>query len=461
MYHRKQVVFRIFLAIIYHKKAKCKTFFQKIEKKYKFTNYYSKTIQILYKNNNEPCKSIKKRRPKLKEEKKYVKRLKMILSNMGYIIAMLAACTTVIMLIVNWSATVAAIGKVIQVMMPFILGFLFAYLILPMIRAFTRLFDHISHGRGTNVKKALAMLLSYIIVIGAVTVIVIFIAPQIVQSVKELGKTVEKGYGYIKTHPTSFLDWIPFVNTVEVMDKLKQNIDSILVGMSSHVFPQIYSIFTSTFVLFYDIFFGIVISIYLTWGKDELVRSTRRLVIAFTPQKYSENFWNKLVNCNHIFNGFLLGKVIDSLIIGLITFVAMLIFGFPYPVLLSVIVCITNMIPYFGPIIGGIPGVAIYLFIDPMLALWFALLILAVQQFDGWVLGPWILGDKTGIRPLTVILGITVGGAYFGVLGMFLGVPTVAVLQYLGSEFVKSRFKKKGIKDPKEEMISEQETAKE
>ncbi|MBO4395908.1 MAG: AI-2E family transporter, partial [Eubacterium sp.] len=145
--------------------------------------------------------------------------------------------------------------------------------------------------------------------------------------------------------------------------------------------------------------------------------------------------------------------------IGIITFVAMLAFGFPYPVLLSVIVCITNMIPYFGPIIGGIPGCAIYLFIDPMLAVWFALLILCVQQFDGWILGPWILGDQTGIKPLAVILGITVGGAYFGVLGMFLGVPTVAVLQYLGGEWIKNRYKKRGLKDPKEKWDKREEKA--
>ena len=391
----------------------------------------------------------------MKEEKRYVKRLKMVMSNIWYIIAMVAACTAVIMLIVNWSATVEALGKAVQVLMPFILGFLFAYLIIPLIRIFQNLLDHISKGHGLKAKRAIAMLISYVIVIGFITVIIIFVAPQIAQSVRELGKTVQNGYNYIKTHPTSFLDWIPGVSTADVMEKLKNNISDIAMNASTKVFPYIYSVFTSTFVLVYDIFFGLVISIYLAWEKDTLARSLHRLTHAFVPEKYAEKTWTTLLNCNRIFNGFLLGKAIDSLIIGCITFVAMLAFGFPYPVLLSVIVCVTNMIPYFGPIIGGIPGVAIYLFIDPMLALWFALLILAVQQFDGWILGPWILGDQTGIKPLAVILGITVGGAYFGVLGMFLGVPTVAVLQYLGGEFIKNRFKKKGIPDPKEKQLTE------
>jgi predicted PurR-regulated permease PerM len=297
------------------------------------------------------------------------------------------------------------------------------------------------------------MLLSYIIVLGAITVIIVFITPQIVTSVNQLGQTVQKGYDYVKLHPTPFLDWIPFANTADIMEKLKDNINSIAINMGSKVFPYLYSTFTSTFVIAYDIFFGLVISIYLTWEKDSLVRGFHRLVKAFVPKKYAEKTWETMLNCNRIFNGFLLGKAIDSLIIGIITFIAMLVFQFPYPVLLSVIVGVTNMIPYFGPIIGAIPGCAIYLFIDPQLALWFALLILAVQQFDGWVLGPWILSDQTGIKPLAVILGIIVGGAYFGVLGMFLGVPTVAVLQYLGGQLVKSRFKKKGIQDPADKNI--------
>ena len=396
----------------------------------------------------------------MKEERKYVRRLKMVISNIWYIIAIVAACTTVIMLIVNWSSTVAALGKAVQVLMPFILGFLFAYLIIPLIRVFQKLFDHIAKGRGLKAKKAISLLVSYIIVIGFITVIIIFVAPQIAQSMKELVKTVQNGYNYIKEHPTSFLDWIPGVSTADVMEKLKDNISNIAMEASTKVFPYIYSIFSSTFVLVYDIFFGVVISIYLAWEKDALARSLHRLTHAFIPEKYAEKTWTTLLNCNRIFNGFLLGKAIDSLIIGCITFIAMLAFDFPYAVLLSVIVCITNMIPYFGPIIGGIPGCAIYLFIDPMLAVWFALLILAVQQFDGWVLGPWILGDQTGIKPLAVILGITVGGAYFGVLGMFLGVPTVAVLQYLGGEMLKNRFKKKGIPDPKDrEAIPEESGA--
>ena len=384
----------------------------------------------------------------MKQEKVLIKKLKMAVSNIWYIVALVAICTVVIMLIVNWSATVEALEKIIRVLMPFIVGFILAYLMLPFVRMWIKLFDHIRPGHGMGVKKAIGMILSYLIVIGALAVIIIFIAPQINQSVRELVQTVQKGYNYIKDHPDSFLDWLPVSSTQEIMEHLKNNITDIATNASNVVFPAIYKIFSSSFAVAYNAFFGIIISLYFIWDKDFFARRTRRLVRALAPKDKSEQIWLKILNCNRIFNGFLVGKAIDSLIIGLICFIAMLAFGFPYPVLLSVIVCVTNMIPYFGPIIGAVPGCAIYLFIDPMMAVWYALLILVLQQFDGWVLGPWVLGDQMGIKPLSVFLGVVLGGAYFGVLGMFIGVPVVGVLQYLIGEIIKGKLKKKGIHDP-------------
>ena len=181
----------------------------------------------------------------------------------------------------------------------------------------------------------------------------------------------------------------------------------------------------------------------MLYDKRMLTKHSARVVYALIPKKKADKLLEILKECSSIFTSFVVGKSIDSLIIGIICFVVMSIMGLPYAVLLSVIVGITNMIPYFGPFIGAVPGIVLYLCISPLDAIAFALMILVLQQFDGWILGPKILGDSTGLTPLWVIFGITVGGAYWGVIGMFLGVPIVAVLAYLANLFVTSRLKKK------------------
>ena len=119
----------------------------------------------------------------------------------------------------------------------------------------------------------------------------------------------------------------------------------------------------------------------------------------------------------------------------------------PYAVLISAIVGVTNMIPYFGPFIGAVPGVLIMLLVSPIKALIFAILILVLQQFDGLILGPKILGDSTGLKPLWIIFAITIGGSIAGVLGMFLGVPVIAVLRYLLNRFLQYRLEKRNFQN--------------
>ena len=211
----------------------------------------------------------------------------------------------------------------------------------------------------------------------------------------------------------------------------------------SDIFPYVYQISSSVLGTAYNVLMGLVISIYIILDSRKLKRSVKKIIYAISPKDKEQEVWNTLKQCNHIFNGFLFGKVIDSLIIGIICLIAMSVLRLPYALLLSLIVCITNMIPYFGPFIGAVPGVLIYLFIDFRLAIIFAVMIFILQQFDGLYLGPKILGDQTGIKPLWVIFGITVGGAYFGVMGMFLGVPAVAVLMYLVNLFLNKKLKKK------------------
>lgn len=371
--------------------------------------------------------------------------LKGILSNGGYVIGLVFICTLIIVAVINLGTTIDIIGRFLSIVAPFIFGFFFAYLIRPIVVTLEKPLKKIKKGKGQKIKRVISIVVSYLIVIGALTVIIVYIFPQMKNSVKDIGNSVKNGYNYVTNHLDEMNAMIPIINLGNVIEYIQNNLIDKLMSNSGTIVPFVYRFSSSVLTSLYNIFMGLVISIYMIIDGQKLKNSIKRIIYAVSPIEKAPAICKTISKCNHIFNGFLFGKAVDSLIIGILCFIAMSILQLPYSLLLSVIVGITNMIPYFGPIIGAIPGFVIYLFIDPKLSLVFAIMILILQQFDGLYLGPKILGDLTGIKPLWVIFGIVIGGAYFGAVGMFLGVPTVAVFMYLADLFIESKLKKKKI----------------
>ena len=381
----------------------------------------------------------------MEKKNKCLEILKTLVSNMWYIVALVAIIAIIFLMIANWGVVLAVIGKFLTILMPFILGFFFACFINPLVKRVHSLLNRIKPGKGAKIKKAFSVIISYVVVIGVITVLLIYIIPQIKESIGELGNTIQDGYQYMITHQKELNEKIPFIGLGGGIEYIKEFAYKKIMSNGSEILPYVYHVSSSLLTTSYNVWMGLVISIYIILDMKKLKRSARKVVYALSPKKKEQEVWQTMKQCSHIFNGFLIGKMIDSLIIGILCLIAMSILKLPYALLLSLIVCITNMIPYFGPIIGAIPGVMIYLFIDIRYAFIFALMILILQQFDGLYLGPKILGDQTGIKPLWVIFGITVGGAYFGVMGMFLGVPVVAVIMYLLQLFLDKKLKKKNI----------------
>lgn len=381
----------------------------------------------------------------MEKKNKCLEILKTLVSNMWYIVALVAIIAIIFLMIANWGVVLAVIGKFLTILMPFILGFFFACFINPLVKRVHSLLNRMKPGKGAKIKKAFSVIISYVVVIGVITVLLIYIIPQIKASIGELGNTIQDGYQYMITHQKELNEKIPFIGLGGGIKYIKEFAYKKIMSNGSEIIPYVYHVSSSLLTTSYNVLMGLVISIYIILDMKKLKRSARKVVYALSPKKKEQEVWETMKQCSHIFNGFLIGKMIDSLIIGILCLIAMSILKLPYALLLSLIVCITNMIPYFGPIIGAIPGVMIYLFIDIRYAFIFALMILILQQFDGLYLGPKILGDQTGIKPLWVIFGITVGGAYFGVMGMFLGVPVVAVIMYLLQLFLDKKLKKKNI----------------
>lgn len=381
----------------------------------------------------------------MEKKNKCLEILKTLVSNMWYIVALVAIIAIIFLMIANWGVVLAVIGKFLTILMPFILGFFFACFINPLVKRVHSLLNRMKPGKGAKIKKAFSVIISYVVVIGVITVLLIYIIPQIKASIGELGNTIQDGYQYMITHQKELNEKIPFIGLGGGIEYIKEFAYKKIMSNGSEIIPYVYHVSSSLLTTSYNVLMGLVISIYIILDMKKLKRSARKVVYALSPKKKEQEVWETMKQCSHIINGFLIGKMIDSLIIGILCLIAMSILKLPYALLLSLIVCITNMIPYFGPIIGAIPGVMIYLFIDIRYAFIFALMILILQQFDGLYLGPKILGDQTGIKPLWVIFGITVGGAYFGVMGMFLGVPVVAVIMYLLQLFLDKKLKKKNI----------------
>ncbi len=381
----------------------------------------------------------------MSEKNKILKILKSFVSHIWYVVALVTICTAVIVIICNWSQTMIVLEKAISILSPFILGFFFAYLIYPLVKIIANGLNRIKKGKGMKIKKILSVLFTYIIIIGILTIIIIYIFPQLRDSGKDIVNTIKNGYQYMITHEEEINAQIPFLDISSLIEYLKVHVPDRLMNYSSDIVPYVYQLSSSLVSSVYNILIGLVVSIYLVIDARGLMTKTKEIIYAIVPKGKEKSTWNVILECNHIFNGFLFGKMIDSLIIGILCLIIMTILRLPYALLISVIVGITNMIPYFGPFIGAVPGVIIFFFISPKLSLIFIIMILALQQFDGLYLGPKILGDLTGIKPLWVIFGVTVGGALFGVMGMFLGVPTVAVFSYLSGLLIQKKLKKKGM----------------
>lgn len=189
---------------------------------------------------------------------------------------------------------------------------------------------------------------------------------------------------------------------------------------------------------------AVISSIYMLLGKEKLLHQLRKVTIALLPQNRAARLMEICRHANGVFSGFIYGKIIDSAIMGLICFVVTSIFKMPFALLISVIVGVTNVIPFFGPFIGAIPSIMILLIVEPISALEFGIFVIILQQFDGNILGPKILGDSTGLPALWVLVAIIVGGGLFGFVGMLVGVPTFAVLYSLGSDVLAARLRAKG-----------------
>lgn len=352
----------------------------------------------------------------------------------------------------SFNNTVKLLGQALQVIAPFLVGAFIAFILYPLVRFFYRnLFKNTLHMKSDKLSKWLSILVTYVIAIGVIAILMVFILPQLYTSITDIVDRLPVWYNNLTTIVDNFenrhadLGFIDYNLINEHLTSLYPKIISYLTDTLANLLPYVVNTSMAIVKGVVNLIISIMVSVYMISDHKNIFYQFKKLLYAVFPKQVADTARTICRESTNIFLKFMYGKAIDSVIIGIICFVCMNIFKFPYTVLISVIVGITNMIPYFGPYIGGVLGGIIIVIVNPVQVIFFAVMILVIQQFDGLFLGPKILGDSTGLKPLWVIFAIVVGGAMFGVLGMFLGVPTMAVICYILNIVVEHFLKKRNI----------------
>lgn len=342
----------------------------------------------------------------------------------------------------NFGYIINAFDKLISILMPVILGIVFACLFDPIVRRIEVLFNK-KFKIKSNIKvgRIVGIVITYLIIIILFMIFIRFLIPSLLDSInimfKNFPKYLENIFNIIRRMcdkyniSTQFLDnYSSGINDL-IKKSVVPNLDIIINNLASGI--------TSVLKVLINIIVSIIISVYLIYDKEIFINGMDKVVKAFCSTKVYNEVVNISKNVYRLFGGFMIAKLIDSLIIGVITYVCMTILNIPYALLISVIVCITNIIPFFGPFIGAIPSMGLLVMISPAKALEFGILILIIQQFDGNILGPKLIGNKIGIKSFWVLFAILLFGGLFGFVGMIFAVP-LFVLIY---DFIKNKVDKK------------------
>lgn len=337
---------------------------------------------------------------------------------------------------------------------PVLYGAFIAYLLAPMVNFFEDIFRPQGRkpGRFPHMAlRAVSLLLTWIVIGVLFYLLGSVLLPELYKSVMQLVANIETYYLTVSGWVEHLLETNPELENW-VAGLMDTYFETAKTWVEEEALPQAQLLMTavsggvfSVVAFFGDLLVGIIVSIYLLATKERCGAYARKIVFGIFSQKNVRWVLRGVHKVDDIFSGFVRGKLLDSLIIGILCFVGCSLLKFPYTPLVSVVVGVTNIIPYFGPFLGAIPSAFLILLVSPKQMLWFVLFILALQQLDGNVIGPKILGDKTGLSSLWVITAILIGGSFFGVAGMFFGVPVLACLYSAVNFFVDIRLRKRDL----------------
>lgn len=361
------------------------------------------------------------------------------------IILLAVIVVLIIFLFMNLDKIGSFINRLIEILTPIILGWVFTFIMSPL---YDIVDEKISNGKDRKLakfSKLIATIVCTVIVIGLSVGLVFLFVPQLYNSITSFLSRVG---GYL-AGIRSAIEGIESNSNNNMTQQLLQQIEKSIAGMMedtnkinySAIMSSLFTGFAISFRAILNYFVGLVVMIYSLNMKEELCTGLKRVLFALTRKDIAKKILVEVRFAKQVFSGFFVGKLLDSLIIGIICYVCCLLMKMPYTPLISVIVGVTNIIPFFGPFIGAVPSFVLIFLEEPFS--WrpwgFLVFILILQQVDGNIIGPKILGDKTGVGSFWVLFSILLFGGLFGFIGMIIAVPLWAVITRLFDEFVTSR----------------------
>lgn len=362
-----------------------------------------------------------------------------------------------------------------EILRPIFMGLILAFLLLPVHRhIYNFMVEHLLKQKNANKKmygviNGISIFLSLVFAFAIVYVLLDMVAPQVYISIVGLINSVPQYINNAQEWLMRFLDDNPSIQAafMEYYDSGAkalqewlsttiipnvESVDSILKWLKETIWPNLTGVVSNVSVLFFELFrlvkdllIAIIVSIYALARKDTFAAQGKKLVYSIMPPAYGDMVVGETRNAYKILSGFINGKLLDSFIIGIITLIGCNLFHFPYPALIATIIGVTNIIPFFGPFIGAIPATFLVFMVSPIQSIYFILFVLVLQQFDGNILGPKVLGESTGLASFWVLFSILLFGGLFGFAGMVLGVPCFAILYSIVKRLVQRGLKRHGL----------------
>ncbi len=369
-----------------------------------------------------------------------------------YTVITFAICLILVVIVQKFSAISGVLASFANVIAPVTWGIVIAYIVNPLMKFFERVFGKCFERKKAHRKlvRSLSVAFGLLTLLAVLFAIVAVLLPQVVESVIGLARNFNSYLNNFESWIYKFVEDYPdiysFVQTQfdNLQPKLTDFINSIVPKLGE------WAIKLKDGAIGFigglgDFVIGFIVAIYLLFSKEKFIAQMRKFVAAVLPEGGKNAVYSIAARTNKMLGGFISGKLIDSTIIGILTFICMSIMKMDFVALISVVVGVTNIIPFFGPFIGAIPSALLLLVAAPRQVIPFVIFIFILQQFDGNILGPKILGDTTGLSPFWVMFAIFVGGGMFGFAGMILGVPIFAVIYSLVRDFVNYLLERRGL----------------